>query len=88
MDNRRYAKRVIADFNKAGLLELHGEKYKKAYYPKEDMILQEWLERKRIFFTQEEKLSAVFYKREILNSLFSAFDSTKELYFMLREALY
>ena len=68
--------------------ELHGEKYKKAYYPKEDMILQEWLERKRIFFTQEEKLSAVFYKREILNSLFSAFDSAKELYFMLREALY
>jgi hypothetical protein len=50
--------------------------------------LQEWLERKRIFFTQEEKLSAVFYKREILNSLFSAFDSAKELYFMLREALY
>lgn len=88
MDNRRYAKRVIEDFNKAGLLELHGEKYKRAYYPKEDMILQEWLERKRIFFTQEEKLSAAFYKREILNSLFSAFDSAKELYFMLREALY
>lgn len=80
-------KRVIEDFNGAGLLEIHGEKYKKAYYPKEDIVLREYLERRRIFCTHEESLSDVFYKREILNNIFSAFDSAREIYFMLREAL-
>ena len=88
MDNKHYANRVIQDFNEASLLEIHGEKYRKAYYPKEDIILQEWLERKRISFTHVENLSAVFYEREILNCIFSAFDSVREVYFMLKEALY
>ena len=88
LDNKHYAKRVIEDFNKAGLLEIHGEKYKKKSYPKEDIVLQEWLERKRISCIHEENLSAIFYKREILDCIFTAFDSVKEVYFMLKEALY
>lgn len=87
LDNKCYAKKVIEDFNKASLLEIHGEKYKKKYYPKEDIVLQEWLERKRISCTHEENLSAVFYERGILNYIFSAFDSVREVYFMLKEAL-
>ncbi len=31
--------------------------------------------------------SAVFYEREILNCILSAFDSAREVYFMLKEAL-
>ena len=85
--NKHYAKRVIEDFNDACLLEIHGEKYNKEYYSKEDIILQEWLERKRISCTHEENLSPVFYEREILNHIFSAFDSVREVYFMLKEAL-
>ncbi|MDE7327347.1 MAG: DUF2461 family protein [Lachnospiraceae bacterium] len=87
LDNKHSAKKVIEDFNKAGLLELHGEKYKKAHYPKEDIILQEWLERKRISFIHKENLGAIFYGREILNNILSAFDSVKEVYIMLKEAL-
>lgn len=87
LDNKRYAQSVIGDFNEAGLLEIHGEKYKRAHYPHEDIALQEWLERKRIFCTHEEKLSTVFYKREILDNMISAFDSVKEIYFLLKEAL-
>ena len=78
---------LIETFNETNLLEIQGEKYKRTYYPKEDIILQEWLERKRISFTHEENLSAVFYQREILDHIFSAFDSVKEVYFMLKEAL-
>ena len=59
----------------------------KEYYSKEDIILQEWLERKRISCIHEENLSPVFYEREILNHIFSAFDSIREVYFMLKEAL-
>ena len=66
MDNKHYAKRVIEDFNEACLLKIQGEKYKKEYYSKEDIILQEWLERKRISCTHEENLSPIFYEREIL----------------------
>lgn len=88
LDNKRYAKKVIGDFNKAGLLEIRGEKYKKACYSKEDVVLQEWLERRRIFCIHEENLGAVFYERTILNDVFSAFDSVREVYFMLKEALW
>ncbi len=87
LDNRHFAKRVIEDFNRAGLLEIRGEKYKRAAYPDEDIILQEWLERKRISFTREESLGTVFYKRDILEHIISAFDSAKEIYFMWKEAL-
>lgn len=88
LDNKHYAKKVIEKFNKAGLLEIHGEKYKKSCYPKEDIILQEWLERKKISCMHEEILSAAFYERAILNHIFSAFDSVREIYFMLKEALW
>ncbi len=87
LDNKHYAKKVIQDFNEASLLEVQGEKYKKAYYPEEDIILQEWLERKRISCTHEEGLSPVFYERELLNQILLAFDSAKEVYIMLKEAL-
>ncbi|MCI8623182.1 MAG: DUF2461 domain-containing protein [Provencibacterium sp.] len=87
LDNKRFAKRAIETFNQSGLLEIQGEKYKRAYYPNEDIVLQDWLERKRISFTHEESLSAAFYKREILDGIFSAFDSVNEVYFMLKEAL-
>ena len=73
LDNKHYAKRVIQAFNEASLLEIHVEKYKKTYCTKEDIILQEWLGRKRISCTHEETLSAVFYEREILKYIFSAF---------------
>lgn len=87
LDNRHFAKRVIEAFNETGLLEIKGEKYKRAYYPNEDIVLQEWLEHKRISFIHEENLSDTFYKREILDYIFSAFDSVNEVYFMLKEAL-
>lgn len=86
LDNRHSAKKSVEAFNKAGLLEIHGEKFKRLHYPKEDAILQEWLEHKRIFFSHEEPLRAIFYRREILNTIISAFDSAREIYFMLKEA--
>ena len=76
LDNKRFAKKVIEAFNETHLLEIQGEKYKKKYYSNE-----------RISFTHEENLSAVFYKREILDYIFWAFDSVNEVYFMLKEAL-
>lgn len=87
LDNKHSAKRAIENFNKVGLLEVHGEKYKREHYPDENMLLQEWLERKRIAFIHEEKMTDIFYKREFLNHILSAFDSAKEIYFMLKEAL-
>ncbi len=87
LDNKHYAKKVIEDFNETSLLEIQGEKYKRAYYPYEDIVLQEWLERRRISFIREENLSDVFYKRDILDCIFSAYDSVNEVYFMLKEAL-
>lgn len=79
--------KIIEDFNETGLLETQGETYKRAYYPEEAVVLQEWLERKRISFIHEESLNDVFYKREFLECIFSAFDSAKDVYFMLKKAL-
>ena len=87
LDNKHYAKEVIEKFNKAGLLEVRGEKYKRAYYPEESAVLQEWLERKRISFVHEDELSSVFYGRNMLECILAAFDSVQDVYFMLKEAL-
>lgn len=87
LDNKHYAKKIIGKFNKVGLLEVRGEKFKRAYYPDENAVLQEWLERKRISFVHEDELSNVFYGRDMLNCIFAAFDSVLDVYFMLKEAL-
>lgn len=87
LDNKHYAKDVIEKFNRDGLLEVRGEKYKRAYYSGENAVLQEWLERKRISFVQEDELSSVFYGRDMLNCILTAFDSVQDVYFMLKEAL-
>ena len=81
LNHKHAARGVIEAFNGTGLLEMQGEKYQRASYPKEDIVLREWLERK------EENLNAAFYKREMLDKIFSAFDSVNEVYFMLKEAL-
>lgn len=87
LDHKHFAKEVIEKFNKIGLLEVRGEKYKRAYYPQEDAVLQEWLERKRISFVHEDALSNIFYGREMLELVLAAFDSVHDVYFMLKEAL-
>lgn len=87
LDNKHYAKEIIEKFNKAGLLEVRGEKYKRAYYTDENAVLQEWLERKKISFVHEDELSNVFYGRDMLNCILNAFDSVQDVYFMLKEAL-
>jgi uncharacterized protein (DUF2461 family) len=87
LDNKHFVKDVTNKFNETNLLEMQGEKYKKGYYPEEDIILQEWLERKRISFIHEERLSSIFYERELLERILSAFDSVIDIYFMLKEAL-
>lgn len=87
LDNKHYAKKVIEKFNKAGLLEVRGEKYKRACYPEEDRVLSEWLERKRISLVYEDELNSVFYGRDMLECILVAFDSVKDVYFMLKEAL-
>ena len=87
LDNRKFASEVIEKFSESNLLELQGEKYKILSYSDENVILQNWLERKRISFIHEEPLNQCFYKREILDCICSAFDSVMDVYFMLKEAL-
>ena len=87
LDNKNFSKKAIIDFNKTGLLELMGEKYKKPRYQTEDSVLQDWLERKQISFIHEERIQTIFYEREILDQILSAFHSVKEVYFMLKEAI-
>ena len=87
LDNRNFAKGVIEKFNESGLLGVQGEKYKRACYPEEDVVLQEWLERRRISFVHEDELSDVFFGRDMLECMLAGFDSVQDVYFMLKEAL-
>ena len=87
LDNKHFAKEVIEEFRAAGLLEVRGETYKKANYPKEDAVLQEWLEHKKLSFIHEEKLGGIFYERGMIERILAAFDSVQNVYFMLKEAL-
>ena len=87
LDNRKFASEVIEKYSKSNFLELQGEKYKKLIYTGENVLLQNWLERKRISFIHEEPLNLCFYKREMLDYICFAFDSVMDVYFMLKEAL-
>lgn len=87
LDNRKSATEVIEKYSKSNFLELQGEKYKKREFTGEDVLLQNWLERKRISFIHEEPLNPCFYRREILARMCSAFDSVMDVYFMLKEVL-
>ena len=68
-------------------MHVQGETYKRAHYQEEDDVLRDWLERKRISFLREGELGRSFFEREILNRMMAAFDSVKDVYFMLKEAL-
>ena len=85
--NKRSATRIIEEFNRADLLKVCGEKYVKNCYQNEDRTLQEWLNCKSLSYIHEESLNHKFYDREILNTVLLAFDSTKNVYKMLKEAL-
>ena len=87
LDNKRFATEVVRKFNAFGLLQVRGELYKKAHYPEENAVLRDWLERKQIAFIHEGQLTPEFYGREIFDRICPAFDSAKEVYFMLKEAL-
>lgn len=87
LDNRHFAAEVIEKFIGLNLLELQGEKYKNPSYTGENVLLQEWLERKRISFIYTESLNPCFYERAILERICRAFDSAMDVYFMLKEAL-
>lgn len=88
LDNQYSAKEIIRRFHTTGLLEMRGEKYKKLYYPQEDAVLRDWLERKSISLLHEECIGDIFYRRELLERMLAAFDSAKEVYFMLKESLW
>lgn len=87
LDNRHFAEEVVERFNEAGLLEVQGEKYKRENYSENDSVLREWLERKRISFVHKDELSSIFYRRDMLECILAAFDSVRDVYFMLKEAL-
>ncbi|MCI8364514.1 MAG: DUF2461 domain-containing protein [Eubacterium sp.] len=85
--NKRNITKTIKEFNATNLLEVYGEKYVKSNYPNENKVLQEWLEKKNLSYIHEEPLNQMFYDREILNTILWAFDSVKNVYMMLKEAL-
>ena len=87
MDNGQYAVQIIQQYNQTDLLEIRGEMYKRPNYPNENPILQPWLERKNISFIHEGDLDAAFFDREILNRMCASFESVKDVYFMLKEAV-
>lgn len=87
LDNRQSAQKTIERFQRAGLLEVRGEKYKRPCYPEENEVLREWLERRSLSFVRGEALDRVFFERELLYRILTAFDSAREPYFMIKEAL-
>ena len=87
MDNRNFAKGVIEKFNESGLLGCREKNIKRACYPEEDVILREWLERRRISFVHEDELKRCVFGRDMLECMLAGFDSVQDVYFMLKEAL-
>lgn len=87
LENKNSARKAIEDLNRTNLLEVQGVKYKRIRFPEEEPIFRDWLERKSISFIHEDRLERIFFERDLLNCALSAFESVKDIYFMIKEAL-
>lgn len=63
LDNKHYAKRVIQDFNKAGLLEIHGENIKRHIIRKKTLFYENGWNAKK-FLVHMKKILVPFFMRE------------------------
>lgn len=87
LDNKYSAIEAVQKFEKAGLLELQGELYKKTQYPEADALLKPLLERKRLAFVRESSLDEAFFSRSLIDSMLAAYDSVTDMYQLMKEAL-
>lgn len=87
LDNKYSAIDAVQRFRKAGLLELQGELYKKDHYPEADLLLKPLLERKRMAFVWEGALDEVFFSRRLLENMLVAYDSVRDIYQLMKEAV-
>lgn len=87
LENHSFATKIIRRFDAAGLLKVCGDMYKRPNYPDENDVLREWLERKRISFIQEATLNARFFEPVLLDDIRASFESVRDAYFMIKEAL-
>jgi len=87
LDNKYSAIEAVQKFEQAGLLELQGELYKKTHYPEEDALLNPLLERKRLAFVKESRLNDAFFSRALLEHMLAAYDSVRDIYQLMEEAL-
>ena len=87
LDNKYSALDAVQKFEKAGLLELQGELYKKEHYPEADALLKPLLERKRLAFVWEGALDAAFFSRTLLDNMLAAYGSVADIYQLIMEAL-
>ena len=87
LDNKYSAIEAVQKFDKAGLLLLQGELYKKEHYPETDPVLKPLLERKRLTFVKESYLDDMFFSRKLLENMLVAYDSVMDIYQLMKEAL-
>lgn len=86
-DNKYSAIDAVKRFNKAGLLELQGDVYKRDNYPEADAVLKPILERKRLAFVKESTLDEAFFSRKLLDNMMAAYDSVTDIFQLMKEAL-
>lgn len=87
LDNKYSAIDAVKRFNKAGLLELQGDVYKRDHYPEADAVLKPILERKRLAFVKESTLDEAFFSRKLLDNMMAAYDSVTDIFQLMKEAL-
>lgn len=87
LDNKHSSTDVIKRFNAAGLLEIQGDKLKRSSYTEESEVLRDWLERKTISFMRVNELNPAFFDRKLYDDMIQAFDSIREVYELVKEAL-
>ena len=87
LDSKYSAIDAVQKFEKAGLLNLQGNLYRKEHYPDADRVLKPLLDRKSLAFVWEGALDEAFFSRSLLENMLAAYGSVVDIYYLMKEAI-
>lgn len=87
ISDKTNAQKIIRHFNRVGLMEMSGVKYKKESFMEYDKTLREWLNMLTITFAHQEKINPRFFDRRIYEDMLNAYRETIDLYKFIKLAL-
>lgn len=81
--NPKTFEKVMKRMDKQSTFELHGDKYKRIIDPDKSAAVQDWYQRKNLFWVANKKLSGNLFSKDLVGELAQGFELLEDLYHFL-----